>query len=211
MTGWLSALVNGPSIPNRICFEDNALISGDQKLADLEPGRWYNITVINRFITAGVFTDVYLDGEELITDIFVAYGRGINEIKTLINAKTPEEYANGQYYPGGAERNEIFHIDNLYISSDPDYHTSAFKTSFDGDEAVIGAGAFDREGVAYLALYDGTDNTLKAVSRSDINMDALTTERIKAEFDEYQDGDVIKLICLASDTTLKPLTKVVSQ
>lgn len=204
MFGWLVAPQLGGSIPNMVGFENNRLYCG-ATYADgvvLAPNTWYNIAATYNFYDGGVLTDVYLDGELVINDVFVNYTGGINAISTLVDAHTPPEYA-GMRADDKGTRNEYFHMDNVYIGIDTDYRNSAFGIGFDGNDAVINAGIFNKAGTAVIALYDG--QTLKEVKLYDFDLEQLDVETVSAAFDSYEEGNTIKLIALDGMQNLTPL------
>lgn len=204
MFGWLVAPQLDRSLPNVVGFENNRLYCG-ATYADgvvLAPNTWYNIAATYNFYDGGVLTDVYLDGELVINDVFVNYTGGINAISTLVDAHTPEEYK-GNRADDVSTRNEYFHMDNVYIGIDTDYRNSAFEIGFDGDDAVINAGIFNKAGTAVIALYDG--QTLKEVKLYDFDLEQLDVETVSAAFDSYEEGNTIKLIALDGMQNLTPL------
>lgn len=204
MFGWLVTPQLGGSLPNVVGFENNQLYCG-ATYADgvvLAPNTWYNIAATYNFYDGGVLTDVYLDGELVINDVFNGYTGGINAISTLVDAHTPPEYA-GMRADDKGTRNEYFHMDNVYIGIDTDYRNSAFEIGFDGDDAVINAGIFNKAGTAVIALYDG--QTLKEVKLYDFDLEQLDVETVSAAFDSYEEGNTIKLIALDGMQNLTPL------
>lgn len=202
MRGWLVAARTGGSIPNMVGFENNRLYCG-ATYADVElaPNTWYNIAATYNFYDGGVLTDVYLDGELVINDVFNKYTDGINTISTLVNALTPEDATGRADDKNG--RDEYFHMDNVYIGIDTDYRDSAFGIGFDGDDAVINAGIFNKAGTAVVALYDG--QTLKEAKLYDFDLEQLDVETVSAAFDSYEEGNTIKLIALDGMQNLTPL------
>lgn len=203
MFGWLVLPQLGGSLPNVVGFENNQLYCG-ATYADvvLAPNTWYNITATYNFYDGGILTDVYLDGELVINDVFNGHTDGINAISTLVDAHTPEEYK-GNRADDVSTRNEYFHMDNVYIGIDTDYRNSAFEIGFDGDDAVINAGIFNKAGTAVIALYDG--QTLKEVKLYDFDLEQLDVETVSAAFDSYEEGNTIKLIALDGMQNLTPL------
>lgn len=204
MFGWLVAPQLDKSLPNVVGFENNQLYCG-ATYADgvvLAPNTWYNIAATYNFYDGGVLTDVYLDGKLVINDVFNGYTGGINAISTLIDAHTPPEYA-GNRADDVSTRNEYFHMDNVYIGIDTDYRNSAFEIGFDGDDAVINAGIFNKAGTAVVALYDG--QTLKEAKLYDFDLEQLDVETVSAAFDSYEEGNTIKLIALDGMQNLTPL------
>ncbi|HIU48592.1 MAG TPA: hypothetical protein IAB04_04460 [Candidatus Avimonoglobus intestinipullorum] len=204
MFGWLVAPRQGKNPPNFVGFENNRLYCGGT-YADgvvLAPNTWYNIAATYNFYDGGILTDVYLDGELVINDVFNGYTGGINAISTLIDAHTPPEYA-GMRADDVSTRNEYFHMDNVYIGIDTDYRNSAFEIGFDGDDAVINAGIFNKAGTAVVALYDG--QTLKEAKLYDFDLEQLDVETVSAAFDSYEEGNTIKLIALDGMQNLTPL------
>lgn len=204
MFGWLVTPQLGGSLPNVVGFENNQLYCG-ATYADgvvLAPNTWYNIAATYNFYDGGVLTDVYLDGELVINDVFNGYTGGINAISTLVDAHTPPEYA-GMRADDKGTRNEYFHMDNVYIGIDTDYRDSAFGIGFDGDDAVINAGIFNKAGTAVVALYDG--QTLKEAKLYDFDLEQLDVETVSAAFDSYEEGNTIKLIALDGMQNLTPL------
>ena len=202
MLGWLIAPRMDKSIPNIVGFENNRLYCGATYAnVELVPNTWYNIAATYYFYDGGVLTDVYLDGEKVIDDVFVNYTGGFNLISTLINAATPEDATGRADDKNG--RNEFFHMDNVYIGIDTNYVNSAFETRFDGDDAVINAGIFNKAGTAVIALYDG--QTLKEAKLYDFDLEQLDVETVSAAFDSYEEGNTIKLIALDGMQNLTPL------
>lgn len=204
MFGWLVAPQLDRSLPNVVGFENNRLYCG-ATYADgvvLAPNTWYNITATYNFYDGGILTDVYLDGELVINDVFNKHTGGINAISTLVDAHTQEEYK-GNRADDVSTRNEYFHMDNVYIGIDTDYRNSAFEIGFDGDDAVINAGIFNKAGTAVIALYDG--QTLKEVKLYDFDLEQLDVETVSAAFDSYEEGNTIKLIALDGMQNLTPL------
>lgn len=204
MFGWLVAPQLDRSLPNVVGFENNRLYCG-ATYADgvvLAPNTWYNIAATYNFYDGGVLTDVYLDGELVINDVFNKHTGGINAISTLVDAHTPEEYK-GNRADDVSTRNEYFHMDNVYIGIDTDYRNSAFEIGFDGDDAVINAGIFNKAGTAVVALYDG--QTLKEAKLYDFDLEQLDVETVSAAFDSYEEGNTIKLIALDGMQNLTPL------
>ena len=204
MFGWLVAPQLDKSLPNVVGFENNRLYCGATYAdgVELAPNTWYNIAATYNFYDGGVLTDVYLDGKLVINDVFKDYTGGINAISTLVDAHTPPEYA-GMRADDKGTRNEYFHMDNVYIGIDTDYRNSAFGIGFDGNDAVINAGIFNKAGTAVIALYDG--QTLKEAKLYDFDLEQLDVETVSAAFDSYEEGNTIKLIALDGMQNLTPL------
>lgn len=186
-------------------IKDKAIICGTNKIADLEKGVWHNITATYIFVPGGVLTDVYYDGEKKVDAKADTYIDGITQVSTLITAKTSDEAYAIATRPSA--RGEIFHMDNFYMNVDSEYKTSDFNAYFDADNAVISSGAFANSGTAFVALYDG--DSLKQVKMCSFELEGLRSIKLSTLFDEYEEGNVIKLICLEDMDSLTPKAEAV--
>lgn len=205
LCGYLIAPRYAYRVPNPVKLENKVITCGDIKVADLEKGVWHNITATYTLVPGGVLTDVYYDGEKKVDAKADTYSEGINQISTLITAKTSDEAYAIATRPSA--RGEVFHMDNFYLNVDKGYITSDFKAYFDADNAVISSGAFANSGTAFVALYDG--DSLKQVKMCSFELEGLRSIKLSTLFDEYEEGNVIKLICLEDMDSLTPKAEAV--
>lgn len=189
LCGFIIAPRRDGAFPNFILLDNLKLFAGETEIGTIEPKKWYNISAVYHFVTGGVVTDVYLDGELKVEALYNSYKNGITGISSLITANTSDE--NFAISPRPDGRGEYFHIDNLYISADETYTNSAFEYSFAGDAAAVSGGAIGKSGIVAAARY-GADGKLKSIKLYDMKLDRTEKAAYDVSLGTAEENDVIK-------------------